>query len=180
MDLNLEQLLRAGNPEQRKIMLENLFSSQIEPIVKKTIRIKFSSVPGPKQDQEDISSQALLKLWNQLQKWLEDPSQVNVSNFSGYVAATTLNCCKEYFRSKRPRRWHLRNRLRYLLTNNLEFAIWKSKTDDWVAGFSNWKDREQIKIEAPTRFTLNSELLNKVGPGQVKLREVIRLIFRTS
>ena len=120
----------------------------------------------------------MLKLWNQLQKWLEEPSEVNVSNFSAYVAATTLNCCKEYFRSKRPRRWHLRNRLRYLLTHNPELAIWKSKTDDWVAGFSDWKDREHIKIEEPTRFTLNSELLNKVGPGQVKLREVIRLIFR--
>ena len=173
MELNLQPLLRAENPEEQKLLMERLFSTQIEPLVKQTIRVKFRSVPTAKHDEEDVFSETLLKLWKQLQKWVQAPEQMEVSDFSAYVATTTANCCKEYFRGKFPRRWHLRNRLRYLLSHSRDFAIWQSKTGEWITGFSNWKDRDPIKAE-----DLATTHHFEIAGG--KLFEIVRHVFRRS
>src|SRR5262245_41213202 len=147
MDSRLRPLLDTQNPEERKILLERLFSSQIEPLVKQTIRVKFRSVAASKQDEEDVFSETLLKLWKQLQKWVQSPDLAEVADFRAYIAATTMNCCKEYFRSKFPRRWHLRNRLRYLLNPSSELSIWQGETGDWICGFSRSKDQAPIRSQ---------------------------------
>jgi DNA-directed RNA polymerase specialized sigma24 family protein len=174
MDFNLQPLLRAENPEEQKLLMERLFSTQIEPLVKQTIRVKFRSVLATKHDEEDVFSETLLKLWKQLLKWVQSPEQMEVSDFSAYVAATTVNCCKEYFRSKVPRRWHLRNRLRYLLSHSRDFAIWQSKTGESVAGFSDWKDRDPVKPEDPAKSMQQFEI------ARAKLFEIVRQVFRRS
>jgi DNA-directed RNA polymerase specialized sigma24 family protein len=180
MDFDLRPLLRTENPEERKRLMERLFSAQIEPIVKQTIRVKFRSLTATKHDEEDIFSETLLKLWKQLQKWLQFPDQMQVSDFSAYVAATTLNCCREYFRSKFPRRWHLRNRLRYLLSHSDEFTIWKSKTGEWITGFSGSKDSAPMKSERLAKLIEHSEIQSSARQPQAKLFEIAGTIFRHS
>ncbi len=174
MDFNLQPLLRVENPDEQKLQLERLFSTQIEPLVKQTIRVKFRSVVATKHDEEDVFSETLLKLWKQLQKWMQSPEQMEVNDFSAYVAAITLNCCKEYFRSKFPRRWHLRNQIRYLLNHSRDFAIWQSKSGEWITGFSDWKDRDPVKPEEPAKSIQQLEI------ARAKLSEIVRHVFRLS
>ena len=180
MDLNLRQLLRAENPEEQRLLIENLFSSQIEPLVKKTIRIKFTPNLGTKHDEEDISSEALLRLWKQLQKWLQNPGQAEITNLPAYVATTTVNCCKEYFRNKFPRRWHLRNRLRYLLTHSQQFAIWKSEQGDWLTGYPAWKERQQVDQDAVTKLMQHAEVFRSANREKGNLEKIVRVIFRNA
>jgi DNA-directed RNA polymerase specialized sigma24 family protein len=180
MDLNLRPLLYAENPEERKILIERLFSSQMEPIVKQTIRNKFRSGIATKNDEEDVFSETLLRLWKQLQQWVQSPDLAQVADFPAYIAATTLNCCREYFRNKFPRRWHLRNRLRYLFTHSSGLSIWQWKTGEWVTGFSHWKEKAPIRFDDLATLMQIPEIQRKTGSRKPKLLEIVQAILRHS
>ena len=147
VEVNLQEILSIRDEGEQKASLELLFSTRIRPLIKKTVQWRFRSVPGGSQDVEDVCSEASLRLWKKMQQWIRAPDDTPVEDFSSYVSATTLNCCKEYLRSKYPRRWHLRNRLRYLFAHSDPFKIWKLETGEWMCGYRIWQGRRQISFE---------------------------------
>ena len=150
----LEKLLHAQKPEEQKVALESLLSSQADPVIKKTIRRKFLGIHGETvQDQQDVYGETILRLWKRLKKWMENQAQIDVEDFPAYVATIAGNCCNEYFRSKFPRRSHLKNRLQYLLTRMPEFEVWRGHSGELCCGLSRWKKRiEKLEKEKVLSF----------------------------
>jgi DNA-directed RNA polymerase specialized sigma24 family protein len=153
VELSLQEVLRVQDPREQNTLLERLFSSQIEPLIKKTVRIRFSSIRAARQDEEDVCSETSLRLWKQMQKWMRTPDTMDVADIPAYIATTTSNSYKEYLRKKYPRRWHLRNRLRYLFTHSDQFKIWKADTGEWLCGFASWQGKQQLNNVQQKRVT---------------------------
>src|SRR2546426_240470 len=46
----------------------------------------------------------------------------------------------DYFREKNPRRWRMKNLLRYQLKQDRRLALWKAENNCWYAGLSQWRE----------------------------------------
>jgi RNA polymerase sigma factor (sigma-70 family) len=178
IDPRLVPLLRTNDSEQQKLLMEQLIATQAQPVIKRILRKKLSVAGGTAmQDEPDVYSEVVVRLLKRLQKWFLNPDQIDVANFDSYVAVITKNCCNEYFRSKFPRRWHLRNRVRYALTRLPGLAMWSSNKGDWLCGLAGWEGR----VEEPENGRLQKlsdepEGILKTKP--VKLSEAIQRIIR--
>ena len=177
-DFSIDPLLRIKNPDEQRVFIENLFSTQVEPLVRRTIRTRIDPSLRTKQDEEDISGESLLRLWRQVQKWFVEPDQPAFTNFPGYVASITINCCREHFRTKFPRRWHLRNRLRYVLSHSAELHIWKSPEGNWLTGFSSWVQRLPMKEQDLVRVRQLTQALQTFTGHAKKLEHLVQQILR--
>lgn len=178
MEFNLQEILRTKDEREQNALLDQLFSRQIEPLIKKTVQFKLHSISAERQDVEDVCSEASLRLWKRMQDWIRVSDGILVQDFPAYVAATTLNCCKEYVRNKHPRRWHLRNRLRYLFTHSDPLKIWKSETGEWLCGHTNWQRRSQVPSgELKTRVE-KTQIFQ--GTQEKKLADHVMLVLRVA
>ena len=74
-----------------------------------------------------------------LRKMQQHPHQKSITSFRDYVATKTYSACADYFREKNPRRWRLKNLLRYQLNHHPQFALWKAENNSWYAGLSEWQ-----------------------------------------
>lgn len=101
---------------------------------------QFSAPHVGAADIEDVVSESLLVLVDRL-KTLRDGSSTPIESFLDYTAVVVHNECSHYIRRRHPDRARLKNRLRYLLTNDKRFAVWQTAGED-VCGL------------APSRFSL--------------------------
>jgi hypothetical protein len=83
-----------------------------------------------------------------LRDFKTDPEAKLISNFGSYITAVTYNVCYDYLRQKHPKRWRLKNRVRYLLTNREGLALWAGEDGGWLCGYASWRERERAKPRA--------------------------------
>jgi DNA-directed RNA polymerase specialized sigma24 family protein len=178
IDPRLAPLFRTKDSEQQKLLTEQLIATQAQTVINRVLRRKLSIAGGTAmQDESDVYGEVVVRLLKRLQKWFLDPDQIDVANFDSYVAVITKNCCNEYFRKKFPRRWHLRNRVRYVLTRLPSFAMWISSKGDWLCGLSGWEGRlEEPENQRLQKLSEEPERILKTKP--VKLPEAIQAIIQ--
>ena len=122
-----------------------LLAEHAEPIVRAVIGNKLRlSRPGADDagagdDAEDVRGEALVRLLGRLRDLRADPAAKPIGNFQGYVAVVTYNVCYAYLRKKYPQRRLLKNRVRYLLNNWADFAIWEGDEQEWLCGLAVWR-----------------------------------------
>ena len=144
----LMPFLRATGEAESQRLLGLLISTHAEPVIKKVIisklRLSFSQASSTNQgsDAEDVYNNVVVKLIAWLRNLKNSPDDKAIGNFRGYVAVMTDNDCNIYLRQKYPRRWRLKNRLRYLLTHQQGFALWE-EGDKWLCGFMSWRVQER-------------------------------------
>ncbi|HKQ51793.1 MAG TPA: hypothetical protein VJT74_05455 [Pyrinomonadaceae bacterium] len=135
-------------------ILTDVIRVHAEPVIKAIIRHKLrvfldgSGVGHAAQEAEDVESDVVLNLLTKLRELKADPRARAIGNFRSYVAVTTHHACHEVLRRKYPQRWRLKNRLRYLLTHHEAFALWGDENEDWLCGFSAWRERRLRAAEA--------------------------------
>ena len=78
---------------------------------------------------------------------------------SAYAAAAAHHGCDHFLRAKYPLRWRLRNRLRYALEHDRQFALWRSAHGTWLAGVSG-SEAQPLGISPPL------ETLSDIPPQQ--------------
>src|SRR5207247_9593576 len=118
--------------------LEVLLVNYAEPIITKIARRKLQASPF---DAGDVCSEVVMQLLTRLRGFKANPDKKPIGNFLGYVAVMAYNACHEHMRQKYPRRYSLRNRLRYLLTHDQAFALWENG-GELSCGFGHWSNKK--------------------------------------
>ena len=162
---NEDLVLFLQEPEgsQSEALLALLIFRHAQPVIRNVIRtrlrVSFSQTDGgnTNQDALDIENDVHTLLLKQLRTIKARPQVNSISNFSSYVAAVSYHACYRYLRLKYPQRTRLKNRVRYLVTRNAEFALWETPEKERLCGLYLW--RAQDKKPAKTGRLL--ELLHK-------------------
>lgn len=146
-DQLLLPFLLERDQEASESLLAQLITEHAELVIEKIIRSKLRVSLKPfdgshlNQDALEINGDVRALLLNQLRSLKEFPEQKTINNFRSYAAVVTYNACSEYLRRKHPQRNRLKNRLRYLLTHQPDFALWEDKEQEWLCGLAEWRGR---------------------------------------
>lgn len=86
-------------------------------------------------DLEEIRSTVLLRLIVRFRRDAE-----SIENFDTFVVAATHNAVNDHLRRRYPERARLKNRVRYLVTRDDDFALWHGDAGV-LCGFKRWMGR---------------------------------------
>lgn len=158
-DVALLPFLNASGEREAREQMERLLG-EMEPVIGGILRARWRSGRPTGDGREvreadtaqDVRGEVLTHLigrLNELKDGPRPPSWVPpepIGNFRGFVATTTYRVCDTHLRKRYPRRACLKNRLRYLLTdqtNQSGFAIWAAEGKR-LAGFAAWRGQPAI------------------------------------
>jgi DNA-directed RNA polymerase specialized sigma24 family protein len=164
LDTALRPWVEAGNETQSTNLLEDLLNEQIEPLIREIVgyqfRVFFDALGRPSQagESEDVCSEVRLQLLTRLRELQANPTAQGIRNLRSYVAVTAYRACYEYLRRKYPKRHSLKHKLRFLLSQHPDFAIWPRGRGNWLTGLAGWP---QQNLAVATRSQANvTTLLN--------------------
>jgi len=185
VDVLLLPFLEASTEKEEEIFLLQLLDDHINPIVRQVLRYKLQSSFNQRekgflnQDVEEAYYEIQLHVLERLRKFKSDPDSRSVTNLRGYVVTTARNACDEYLRRKFPQRRKLKDKIRYCLTNNPDFALWENGGKEWLSGLAGWRT-----VAGSNEQSKNDVLQTVVGKLQatntksLELRELITAIFK--
>ena len=143
-DALLLPFLQARDQSTAERLLTQLIEEHAGPIIakilKNKLRVSLNGSQGNQENQDalEIASELRITLIGDLRAVQQHPDQRSITSFPDYVAIKTYSACADYFRQRNPRRWRLKNLLRYQLRHNSKFALWKADNNHWYAGLSGW------------------------------------------
>jgi hypothetical protein len=148
LDDVLRPFLQTANEPEAERLLARLLAEHAEPVINGIVKSTFGRSAatselarerGDTQDVEDIVGDVNTKVLDRLRRLKSAPHENVIGDFRGYVAVAAHNACHTYLRGKYPNRTRLKNKLRYVLSHHAEFAVWESRSGEWICGFSSWK-----------------------------------------
>lgn len=129
-------------------ILGEILTTHAAPIINRIVSNKLrSSWPGSAPDRgerEDLQGEVILGLVIRLQEIKKHHAQDSIRDFKNYVAVASYNICHEHLRRKYPERSSLRNKLRYVLSHRVDFAIWNDSSGAWLCGLASWRGRSRV------------------------------------
>jgi hypothetical protein len=139
----LAAFLASQDPAESENLLERLLCEQADQAVSRIVASRI-----PPASAEDVRHEILAGLIARLREMKETGVETEIRDFSAYAAVAAFHGCNEYFRQCYPRRYRLRNRLRYLLTKNRQFALWQNAGGDWMCGLQKWSPVPGEKVKS--------------------------------
>jgi RNA polymerase sigma factor (sigma-70 family) len=167
MDDVLDAFLAAPEKDAEET-LGALLTHHAAPIVRRVIS---SRLGWSNADAEDICSQVLLQLMLRLRQGRIDDDLQAIDAFGAYAAAAAHHGCDHYLRRKYPLRWQLRNRIRYVLEHDAQWAVWQTGEGTWLCGRAAWRSRRQVP---PPRAD------DLAGIASPRIRELLQRMFELS
>ena len=136
----LDAYLSAGTSAVAEDILLEILQREAEPLIRQIVRSKLSWGAAPANaDIEDVCSEAVVSVISSLQRLRESPSAEPIADFRAFVAAIAYRSCSDHSRRIYPEFHRLRNRLRYVLHTEHDFALWQHSLGDWVCGLHRWQ-----------------------------------------
>jgi DNA-directed RNA polymerase specialized sigma24 family protein len=132
----LRPFLDARDPLESAALLASLIATHAEPIVAGIVRGKLRFDQHERQDADDVRSEIMLQVVSCLQTLKGDRGAAAIGDLGRYVAVTSYHACHDYVRRRHPNRWRLKNRLRYLLTHDPQFALIEDPDRGWLCDFA--------------------------------------------
>jgi RNA polymerase sigma factor (sigma-70 family) len=176
VDPLLESYTKCDEAATAEQLLQDLVGSA-RPTIENVVgrRLAFST-SAEQQDRDDVCGEVVLELLRRLRGLRDGENTVPIESFSGYVASAAGHACDAYLRRKYPQRRQLKNKLRYILSTEPQFAIWEtagSQSEDWPCGFKAWKvqGKERTKPPAEGWRTLGAT----AGTGRSR-RDIVALL----
>jgi hypothetical protein len=80
----------------------------------------------------------MMQLLVRLQDLKQNPAKKAILSFQAYVRVLTHHACDLYFRNQYPELCRLKSRVKYLLTHDPLFAVWKGDRGRLLCGFQQW------------------------------------------
>ena len=145
-DALLLPFLQEHDPSVAENLLSNLITEHADPVISKIIKSKMrvsmdeANRDQLNQDALQMASSLRATLISDLREIHQHSTEKSIKSFRDYVAIKTYSECADYFREMNPRRWRLKNLLRYQLKQNPRFALWKVDNNYWCAGLSEWRN----------------------------------------
>jgi hypothetical protein len=147
-DPSLLPFLNATDEAESQLIMSELVLIQGKPIVKRILYrfyAKEFSRGAYLREVEDICGDVLVLLVKRLCDLKADPEARLINNFCSYITAVTHNAFYDYLRQKHPKRWRLKNKVRYLLTNREGLTLWPGGDGGWLCGFAAWREQRWLK-----------------------------------
>jgi hypothetical protein len=120
-------LAARNQDEDPEDLLARLVVDFAQPLVGRVVRRRLSSVRDVNpQDVEDVCSEALSVLVPRLRDLRTSHDAATVWDFGAYVAGLASHVAFKFFAARFPERSRLRNRLRYVLTSDARFRMWRA------------------------------------------------------
>ena len=163
-------------------LLAQLIQEHADPIIAKILKSKLrASLNGSQgnqlnQDALDIAGELRATLIGDLRAVQQHPEQKFITSFRDYVAVKTYSACADYFREKNPRRWRLKNLLRYQLKQSPRFALWKAENNCWYAGLSEWQKAAALSKPLPSSRTI-LEMFPTKSAADISAADLLHSIF---
>lgn len=145
IDQQLRPFLNATSDAESQAALEELICNHAEPLVKDIVRFKLQvasagwSHSRDGYEVDDVSSEVIVRLVGALRECKSSPSRRPIANLRSYVAVMAFNASDSYLRSKYPKRFSLKNKIKYIFTHHPGLALWESPSGDTLCGFVGWK-----------------------------------------
>ena len=178
--------LTSRTEREADALLTRVLTQQAEPIIRGIFRRKSglgghaggSGYGDSAQDHEDLFSEARALLIAKL-KECRGGNGDPISNFAGYAAVTTYRVYDRHLRLRYPKRWSLKNKLRYLFTTQPGIDTWQTRDGDPQCGFTAWRTAGQAPAsdlksralrenpEAAFRAAFGTETPAHIGPVQL-------------
>lgn len=189
MDQLLLAFIEAVDEEQADRCLTSLIFEHAVPIVKEilgsSLRFHFNTNgTASTQDASDLFNDIIANLLSRLRYIRSDRPQGAIADFRGYIAATAYNACNLYLRQKYPRRSRLKNRLRYLVSHDADFALWSIDVSGLMCGLAKWREadeaapqRELEKIRQDPIEWIHSAGLQSIGTNRGQLSNLLHALF---
>jgi len=133
-----------GSEAESEAILEELVLKHAQPLIRNIVSFKLRASSARWADNrdryevEDISNEVIVRLVRTLRACKTSPREKPITSLRGYVAAMAYNALDEYLRQKYPRRFSLKNRIRYILTHQPELALWEGGNRKTLCGFASW------------------------------------------
>ena len=182
IDAVLSPYLQASGEADAAAALEQLICERAQPIVRQILgaklRVGRSADSDLTEDQAaDLVSEVTLKLVQRLRNLRANVSEKAIENFPGYVAVTAYHACDGYLRKKYPRRYSLKNQLRYILTHRAGLAVWEGNEGDLLCGFAVWRDSKRAVSRSNLRQLPNEPQLLVNSNANVSPPDLVSMIF---
>ncbi|HKR11439.1 MAG TPA: hypothetical protein VJT15_05240 [Pyrinomonadaceae bacterium] len=187
MDNLLLAFIEESNEEKADLCLSRLIDEQATPIVREilggSLRVHFDG-GSAKQDAGDLFNDIIANLISRLRQIKLNPAQAGIADFRSYVAGTAYNACNLYLRQKFPRRSRLKNRLRYLLAHEPDFALWTTEQFGLLCGLARWEGQIHYtpaglleKIRQDTAEWTQEVGLTSTGSTRNELTKLLAAVF---
>ena len=130
--------------------LERVVEVVVKPIVRRKLHVPLQPFDPSERNHDafDLVGDVRITLLAELNRSEEDEGAIR--DLASYAATVTSNACYQYFRARFPERTRLRNKLRYLLTHERDFALWKNTSDQWQCGLAGWESVDEFVVPAQT------------------------------
>jgi hypothetical protein len=177
-----QKILLAYMAEPSGELLDTLIVDVATPVVKRVVRRRFYSARDTTlEDQEDVCGDSLAAIINRVKRLSTAADPRPIEDFESYAAGVALHTATRFFMARSPQRTLLRNRLRYVLTTDSRFEVWRSDHGAWMCALSGKSTTlSDMQIEA-CRLKLSStslptgrlpDLVHKIltiSPGAIEL-----------
>ncbi len=187
----LQPFLRAPDEPEADRLLARLLHEQADPIItaiiKRKLRVSLSTAQGDHQNQDalEIAGDVRATLLAELRGLKSGARPRPITDFRNYVATKTYSACADYFRTRNPQRWRLRDLLRQQLKQNHSFALWQAADTRWLCGLATWRNAEPPVPDAPRLQQLLDEpraYLQHATPAAVDVQtysaaDLLALVF---
>ncbi|MEW6209302.1 MAG: hypothetical protein AB1631_13105 [Acidobacteriota bacterium] len=155
--------LRASGEAESEAALERLLCDHAQPLIKNIISFKLRAHAAgwgfrDGQEVEDVSSDVILKLVRALRQHKSAPQEKNIISLRSYVAAMAYNASDEYVRQKYPRRFSLKNRIKYILTHQPGLALWEKDNKETLCGYDRWRQANRDQANAAGLEQIRKEM----------------------
>ena len=193
MDTLLVAYVEAKDEAQVDQCLTKLIDEHARPVVREILgstlqfHLDRTGAGRSSQDAGDLLNDILVSLISRLRHIRHDPLEHGIADFRSYVASTAYNACNLYLRRKFPRRSRLKNRLRYLLSHDSDFALWMSEGSGLLCGFAIWRGRNAHapggfleKIRQDPGEWVQTVGLTNVGTDRADLTRLLGVLFERS
>jgi DNA-directed RNA polymerase specialized sigma24 family protein len=139
--------------------LDTIVNSVIKPIVRRKLHASLSPTDTSRRNQDalELVQDVQLQLLSEIRNRNGDRA---ILDLPAYSATVTFNNCYQYLRSRFPERTRLRNKLRYILSHDPAFGLWKNSSDDWLCGSAEHRGSEKnvaIRAAEVAAQTLESD-----------------------
>ena len=132
--------IEASDGESRERELERLMLQRAEPAIKSVIaRFTRSGRALERDEAEDVLATVTLRLVRKLQTMHAE----QIGDFENYVVTVTYHTIYDFMRRRFPEWPRLKNRIRYVLDRDPQFALW-STPDGIACGLRGWRERADL------------------------------------
>lgn len=142
-----------------------------QPTVQRVVRHRLSTARGLNTaDIEDVCSEAMAELVARLRSMRETRGGA-VADFDSYSAGLAGHVAFRFFAARFPERSRLRNRIRYILSTDARFRIWRAAHGSWLCDLASEKE-PRLRVRPGKRLAdMVSAVLTEVA-GAIEIGDL--------